>query len=239
MLQEQFVSMLEVDSREDFTAHVISFVQGLGLPLVAAMTVVDGTGLAPQFRSLHNLPAGYRRLYDDRARSVKHPVMQHCKLRNVPLVWNRATFAANDALALWEPQAAHGLSCGIALALHLPDGHHFCISGSRDQALPANAAELSRMVADLHLFAVYAADAAIRLLAELPAAHQQPAPALTRRELECLQWTLEGKTAWELGRILAISEHTAVRHLNNAIHKLGAVNKHQAALRALRLKLIA
>lgn len=49
---------------------------------------------------------------------------------------------------------------------------------------------------------------------------------------------MEGKTAWEVGTILGISERTAVLHVNNAMHKLGCVNKHQAVLKALRLGLI-
>ena len=107
----------------------------------------------------------------------------------------------------------------------------------RDQALPRKGAEIGRMVADLQLFAVYAQDAAQRVL--LPAsAEQGNLPSLTARERECLRWTMEGKTAWELGCILGISEHTAIRHVNRATHKLGAVNKHQAVHRALRLKLI-
>ncbi len=35
-----------------------------------------------------------------------------------------------------------------------------------------------------------------------------------------------------------LSERTAVLHVNNAMHKLGCVNKHQAVLKALRLGLI-
>ena len=49
---------------------------------------------------------------------------------------------------------------------------------------------------------------------------------------------MEGKTAWELGSILGISERTAVLHINNATHKLGCINKHQAVLKALRLGVI-
>jgi DNA-binding CsgD family transcriptional regulator len=56
--------------------------------------------------------------------------------------------------------------------------------------------------------------------------------------LECLSWTMEGKTAWETGAILSISERTAVLHLQNAMQKLGAVSKHQAVLKAMRLGLI-
>jgi DNA-binding CsgD family transcriptional regulator len=61
---------------------------------------------------------------------------------------------------------------------------------------------------------------------------------LTPRELECLQWTMQGKTAWEVGKILGISEQTAARHLNNATRKLDCTSKHQAVLKALRLGLI-
>jgi len=49
---------------------------------------------------------------------------------------------------------------------------------------------------------------------------------------------MEGKTAWEVGRILGISEQTAARHLNNATQKLGCSNKMQAIVKALRLQLI-
>jgi DNA-binding CsgD family transcriptional regulator len=65
---------------------------------------------------------------------------------------------------------------------------------------------------------------------------ESPAPmlALTPRELEVLRWTLEGKTAWEVGAILNITERTAVLHLDNATLKLQAKNKHQAVLKALR-----
>lgn len=61
---------------------------------------------------------------------------------------------------------------------------------------------------------------------------------LTPRELEALRWTMEGKTAWEVGEILGIAEQTAVRHLTNATRKLDCVHKHHAVVKALRLGLI-
>ena len=71
-----------------------------------------------------------------------------------------------------------------------------------------------------------------------PAAKDLNRPNLTPRELEALRWTMEGKTAWEVGAILGISERTAVLHVNNAMHKLDCASKHQAVLKALRLGLI-
>ena len=46
-----------------------------------------------------------------------------------------------------------------------------------------------------------------------------------------MRWTMDGKTAWEVDSILGITERTAVLHLNNAMRKLGCVNKHQAVLK--------
>lgn len=79
-------------------------------------------------------------------------------------------------------------------------------------------------------------EAAAKILMPLPVSI--PSPSLTPRELEVLRWTLEGKTAWEVGVILAISARTAAIHANNATRKLDCVNKHQVALRALQSGLI-
>ena len=133
-------------------------------------------------------------------------------------------------------QAQFGYRTGIAMAMHLPDGKHFVLGVDRDQPLPEDTEELQRTVADLQLFAVHAQDAAMRIL--VPPELQPERPALTPRELEVLRWTMEGKTAWEVGAVLGISERTAVLHITNAMHKLGGVNKHQAVLKALRLGLI-
>lgn len=45
---------------------------------------------------------------------------------------------------------------------------------------------------------------------------------LTERELEVLKWVKEGKTNWEISRIVAVSERTVKFHLQNVSSKLGA-----------------
>jgi len=82
----------------------------------------------------------------------------------------------------------------------------------RDRPLPSDPRELQRVVADLQLFAVHAQDSAMRLL--VPPDLQPECPALTPRELESLRWTMEGKTAWEAGAVMGISERTAVRRVH-------------------------
>lgn len=236
MLPAEFSSVLQAKSREDFGAEVARFSRRLGFDTFAAMAVVDHGIGKTEFIAVQNAPAGYQESQSEPTMGRRDPVMQHCKRETVPIIWDRDTYVTRGAGDLWEQQASFGYRTGIAMALHLPEGRHFVFGVERDQSLPADALELQRLVADLQLFAVYAQDAALRLL--LPALHQAERPALTPRELEVLRWTMEGKTAWEVGAILGISERTAVLHVNNAMHKLGCTNKHQAVLKALRLGLI-
>jgi DNA-binding CsgD family transcriptional regulator len=204
--------------------------------MVAAVTVVEHGIAGTDFISVDNTPLGYSSTFRDPMVQRRDPVMQHCRRQSVPIIWDQQTYTGQGLGELWEEQAQFGYSTGIAMALHLPDGKHFVLGVDRDQPLPSNTSELQRLVADLQLFAVHAQEAAVRLL--LPATLQPDRPALTPRELEALHWTMEGKTAWEVGAILGISERTAVLHVNNAMHKLGCTSKHSAVLKALRLGLI-
>ncbi|WP_083812437.1 helix-turn-helix domain-containing protein [Pusillimonas sp. T7-7] len=52
---------------------------------------------------------------------------------------------------------------------------------------------------------------------------------LTERELTCLRWAAIGKTSWEMGAILGLTERTVNFHIQNACRKLG-VHSRQAAI---------
>jgi DNA-binding CsgD family transcriptional regulator len=166
----------------------------------------------------------------------RDPVMQHCKRNTMPIIWTQKTYLDGGAIDVWDVQAQFGYRNGIAMALHLPEGRHFTIGVERDKDLPTDDGELTRMVADLQLFAVHAQDTAMRVL--VSEALQPERPALTPRELDVLRWTMDGKTAWETGALLNITERTVVQHLQNAMQKLQCNSKHQAVLKALRLGLI-
>ena len=58
--------------------------------------------------------------------------------------------------------------------------------------------------------------------------------ALTPRERMVLDHLVEGKTNKEIGYALTITEETAKKHVQNIIAKLGAVDRTQAAVMAVR-----
>ncbi|MCC8948173.1 helix-turn-helix transcriptional regulator [Bradyrhizobium sp. Arg62] len=57
---------------------------------------------------------------------------------------------------------------------------------------------------------------------------------LTSKETQCLTWCKEGKTNWEIGEILSISEKTVEFHLGNAMRKLGAANRISAVIAGIK-----
>lgn len=236
MLPGGYTAVLQARNREEFRDEVIRFTQQLGFETVSAVTMIDHGRGRYELITVDNTPTNYVEPYADKGSGRRDPVLQHCKRQTVPIIWNQDTYVEHGVGDLWEQQAQFGYRTGIAMALHLPDGKHFLLGVDRDRPLPSDPTELQRLVADLQLFAVHAQDAAMRLL--VPVALQAERPALTPRELEALRWTMDGKTAWEVGAVLGISERTAVLHINNAMHKLNCVNKHQAVLKALRLGLI-
>jgi DNA-binding CsgD family transcriptional regulator len=61
---------------------------------------------------------------------------------------------------------------------------------------------------------------------------------LTARERECLRWSADGKTIWEISELLGIAERTVKKHIESATTQLGCVSKTHAVARAIRLQLI-
>lgn len=236
MLQHSYMSVLEAQDSGELRDEIVRFSESLGFQRVVASVIVDRPGHDLHVATLHNIPDDFADRSVDESRYTVDPVAQHCKLSSVPIAWDQKLYIENGLGDLWEEQASFGFATGVALALHLPRGRHFLFGLDRVEALPHQPLELTRIVADVQLFAVHAYEAAQRVL--MPEVSTAIVPSLSPREIECLRWTMEGKTAWEVGAILGISERTAVLHVNNAAHKLDCTSKHQAVIKAMRLGLI-
>jgi len=76
----------------------------------------------------------------------------------------------------------------------------------------------------LHTLALYA----FHRVEQLLGTGRQKNAGLTQREREVMGWVSEGKTAWEIGRILNLSQRTIEWHIRQVCQKLGAINRLQA-----------
>jgi DNA-binding CsgD family transcriptional regulator len=123
----------------------------------------------------------------------------------------------------------NGFSFGIRNA-HSDGGSLFSFSGPRLKRTTRNQAIQDLVLPHLHQ-ALCQLDGGGGLQAT-------SAPALSSREREVLKWIGVGKSSWETGMILKISERTVNFHLGNIMRKLDAVNRPQAVAMALKLGLL-
>ncbi|CAD5366815.1 LuxR family transcriptional regulator [Rubrivivax sp. A210] len=223
--------------RDTFERRLIGFAQKMEFGIVSAAIAVDRPGERPIFVMIGNTPASFLEASQRPEDARRDPVMKRMRTSSVPFIYDQRLYVDDGAGDLWEAQAPHGYRTGVSMALHLPAGRHFCLGVDREAPLPSTDVALTRMMADLQLLAVFAQETAIRVL--LPTSERESeAATLTPRERQVLQWTRDGKTAWEVGAILGMSENTVNFHLKNATSKLGVTSKHQAVLKAMNLGLI-
>jgi LuxR family quorum sensing-dependent transcriptional regulator len=63
-------------------------------------------------------------------------------------------------------------------------------------------------------------------------------PPLSQREREVLQWAAVGKSDWEIGEILSISEKTANAHIENVKRKYGVTSRIHAVVKGINCRAI-
>lgn len=185
-------------------------------------------------------PAAWLQHYLDQDYISIDPIITHCHDHATPLAWDDAQQLDRRVVdphlqkirTLFGEAREFGLGTGISVPLHGP-GVSWGLMSYASNVLDAK--DFSDLLPELHLFAHYVHEAARRF-----ARSKTPTqlPTLTKRERECLSWAAEGKTSWEIGQLLNISERTSIFHLQNATHKLGVSGRQAAIARAVSLGLI-
>ena len=237
MKQQDYQDVRESTDRATFESRLIRFANAMDFGIVTAALAVERPGRATSFVAIGNTPHAFIEASRSMENTQRDPVRQRLKSWHVPFTYDQSLYVEEDAADLWENQAPFGYRTGIAMALHMPDGKHFLLGVDRSDPLPKEDSQLTRMIADLQLLAVYAQETAVRVLSDEVAA-PDPVERLSHREREVLQWTRDGKSSWAIGQILSLSPHSVNFHLRNACKKLGVSGKHMAVLKAISLRWI-
>jgi DNA-binding CsgD family transcriptional regulator len=236
MLLKSYFDLSQSQDLGSFQRQLVTMAESLDFPLVNAVLVVDGPSPAvpAKFYAVSNAPTAFASAAQDASAGARDPVNRRLKQLSVPFIYDQQLYVEEGAGDLWEEQAAYGYKYGVSVALHLPNHRHFLLGVDRDAPLPEEDGKLARLMGDLQLLSVHAQAAAVRLL--LPA--EQETPKLTPREIDILRWSMEGKSAWNVGEILGVSEHTVNFHLRNIFKKMNCSTKQQAVLKAMQLGLV-
>ena len=206
----------------------------LDLSCFAYLSIASRPGAIPQLIS--NYPTAWTEHYLKNRYERFDPVILQALGHPEPFEWGlglEATTSSEPQHELFEEAARFGIRSGFTIPIHDARGPVAAVTFAADEGQP----QFERCIGEhgrvLQLMAMYFHAHARRKLAPDRVVDGVP---LSPREFECLEWTAQGKSAWEIGRILGISRRTAAFHLDNAKAKLGVHSICQAVARLITSK---
>ena len=191
-----------------------------------------------------NFPVRWHRYCADRGKDLLPGPLRRLALQEVtPLPWKKIAARHGKPLAR---ASEFGLAAGVSCSVHGPRGQWSLTSFALARGGPAAERRILTTLPDCQLVACaihYAAGRIARRgvdrvgpLRRLDGARNR---LLSDRESQCLIQSAHGKTTFEIGQALQISERTVAFHLSNVRRKLGAANSRHAVTKAFSLRLIA
>jgi LuxR family quorum sensing-dependent transcriptional regulator len=146
-----------------------------------------------------------------------------------PFLWSELTPLCREnpeAVRVMNEASDFRLRAGFTVPLYTLDGEvaGFSFAGERVELPPESRGMLQ-------LMATFALGRTLIL-------EEPPKEPLSQRERDVLRWAAEGKSEWEIGTILGVSEHTADKVMRSIRTKLRTASRTHAVAKAIRLGLI-
>lgn len=231
--EDRFNALLSIESEQELFSRVVDQARELGFEYCAYGIRMPVPISRPHVAMFNNYPQKWQQRYNTRGYLQVDPTVQHALKSTLPVVWSNELF--EPAQEMWEEARSHGLRVGWTQASRDQNGAVGLLTLARSTD-PLTSGELRAREAKMSWLAQCAHAAMARLL--VPKLAPETQAVITMREKEVLRWTAEGKTAYEISKILAVSERTVNFHVNNVVAKLGTSNKTQAAVKATALGLL-
>ncbi|MCH9809520.1 MAG: LuxR family transcriptional regulator [Alphaproteobacteria bacterium] len=208
------------NSPDEICSRLTTFTGQFGLTGMIAGTMPMPND-PPKKQASHLLASGFPEDWMHRylARSYfrTDPVIRRIQSNIQPFQWTEVEAYVDDtnfvaARQIFGEASEFGLNAGFAVPMITLDGDVAAVSLAGERIdVPPTAPGMIAMVSNF----------AIARAIELRTANVRRVKAkLAPREIECIRWTAEGKTQWEISVILSVSEYTVETHLKNAARKL-------------------
>ena len=180
-----------------------------------------------------NYPEEWKNHYAEQKYLHKDPAFHYAMSNYLPIDWQcllEEGALKSDGREVILQAKKFGLNTGFTIPIHGVLGQFGVINYATASLENGTDHQLRKAISVTQLLVPSLQEAIKRICCnQLTSA----ASFLTKREVECLIWATEGKSSWEISRILGCSEHTAIFHLKNASVKLGASNRYQAISKAM------
>ena len=162
------------------------------------------------------------------------PVVRLGFRRMLPLDWDEFGNPTGRLKSFFGEAGEFGIGLrGLTVPVHGRCGDRALFSVTSDLSARDWASAKLLYMRDFQVLAMHIHDRVLGI-----EGHASEPVSLSPRELECLQWIAEGKTAWECAVILGLSQHTVRCYLESARHKLHATSNTHAVSIAHRAGLL-
>jgi LuxR family quorum sensing-dependent transcriptional regulator len=229
-----FIAAIDRAATPDAVSEtVLSVVRPLGFTQVfAGIIPTPGMSMQQQVSNvvLHRWPDKWSQRYFSQGYLFEDPTIKRVTSSTEPFLWSELESSCKDNLParrVMGEAREFNLGFGFTVPMLTLDGQSagFSIASDRGELPP-------HFRGRLQLLAMYAFARALTMADE-------PLPIkLTPREADVLHWIAEGKTDWEISKILHVSEHTVDKMARQIRTKFGAANRTQAVAQALRHRII-
>jgi DNA-binding CsgD family transcriptional regulator len=195
---------LRAAKAEDITCALTKLLDSVGLTSWYVGSLVHESEIERGF-GFFGMPEGWRARYAEARHCDTDPVFRHALKGGAPALWSEcrerafSTGASKRSLCVFDEAAEFGLADGFVMQAAGFGGLPGAVTFGGNEPDLGSKAQLS-----LRLIGAFAYEG----LRRLTDGFNPVPPTLSKRELEVLRWSAEGKTAWEIGTILTIAERT-------------------------------
>ncbi|WP_315755898.1 LuxR family transcriptional regulator [Bradyrhizobium sp. SZCCHNRI2007] len=213
----------------DFSDAMATVASALELSCFAYLALPGGHERKPRLISTY--PKEWTSRYIESRYELIDPVITRALQTVEPFQWG-AGISSNQRSSiqqqLLDEAAQFGIRIGFTVPIHDGRGPMAALTFASRRGTPVfdNCVQSQSRV--LQLMAMYFHAHVQRKLVKEPAID---GIRLSPREIECLEWAAQGKSAWEIGQILGLSRNTVAYYMENAKQKLGVRTIAQAVAR--------
>lgn len=213
-------------------AQALAMAKSLGFDFCAYGIKTSVPVTRQKVRTYNNYPLEWQQAYQEHNYVVIDPTVAFCLRESTVLTWSAQRLGTDSTFG--EHADSFGVSQGCSVGCRSSDGSFgmLTFARSKDEISPGEVKALNERLFWLANFVHSAASQTL-----VPEMVETTLNGLTKREVEILKWTAEGKTSPEIGRILGLTERTINFHIFNAARKLNTSNRTQTVVRAAMLGL--
>lgn len=238
---EHFSALLECETEEAWRKRVFELGGGLGFEQTLLAIFPDRNApIEADFAFLHsNYSPTWRSKYDAENLGYVDPTVTHCTTKTTPLIWSPELFSSRRQKEMYEEACSHNLRSGVTLPIHGPSGEFGLLCLVSDTKSGKGFIEHAHhTIPHISFLRDFIFESSKKFRRKPAKITDEPVPELTRCELECLKWCADGKSSWEIAKILHCAEVTVNFHIKNVRHKLNVSTRRQAVVKAIHLGII-